>query len=444
MAKKKQPRLRVVGRSKAKAAPDRSGSDSVSSAHGSDSLRERLAPFLANNPESSYTRSQPKGPATIELPWGDPTLSLKVEPSNKRLIDALCSVRLLPRFTAIWHKDSNRLEVIYTALPVSTNVRERKYEFVFEGRAVACSFGDASDRLLAISQAARFEKPATPTQHRNLTTFRLWDHLNSEHPTEALPAPTSFWMENAPADENELANLACHLNFYVSYYDQVAPYILVHEDEPTEETKIVGLPHGPFPPRIDGRPIDPYLLLVWQSLLGVTDPFRRFLYAYQVLEFRAFYFIQDKMLEVFKRVLASPDLVGRIDVAARQVLDAVTETIRSDDDKLEAMIRSCVDPENIWTQIEPNLKSFTEDRTFDGGFVLERLFLKEPTRQDFVNGWGASKFPGALRKLRNALVHGREKRQAYAIAPTRRNHELVRPWLGPIVVTAQEALIFGC
>lgn len=412
--------------------------ESLVATHGSSApLKERLAPFFAANPHSEYQDGN--GYSTIDRPWGDPTLQLRIEPHNGALVDALNAVLLPRRLSAIWHSRAQELEIIYTPAPVAPEVRTRAFEFVFQGAKIRCSFGEASEALFKIAKAAWFVKPATTTGHRNLFQPKLYAVDPSFKPSQA----TSFWIEGLAAwDENGVVDLVSHLNFYMSYFDQRTPYIFIHDEAPPGLVHEVRYSYGAFPKTIDGVPLDSHLILVWQSLLSSADPFRRFLYAYQILEFRAFYYAQNNVMQLLKRVLASPDAGARIAEGARQIFDAMTESKGGDDAKLLAILKETVNASVVWRQVQPNAEYFAREISFDGGFVLEPCIPGGCSEKAFADAW-PNKFFEAMRKLRNALAHGREARQAFAIAPTSSNHERLRPWLGPMMVIAQEAMVFG-
>src|SRR4029079_9718489 len=98
---------------------------------------------------------------------------------------------------------------------------------------------------------------------------------------------TSFWVAPGDLEEDELVNVLRHISFYLNYFDRTAPRILFHEEATAPEVKEQQLrfPLGPFPDHILGRRIDPYLLGLWESSVSSPEPFRRFLYSYQILEY---------------------------------------------------------------------------------------------------------------------------------------------------------------
>jgi hypothetical protein len=63
---------------------------------------------------------------------GDESIGIAVFEDDPELHEALNSIHLPERFTAIWHNDTNRLEIIFTAdpIPASWNdIPDRRFTF---------------------------------------------------------------------------------------------------------------------------------------------------------------------------------------------------------------------------------------------------------------------------------------------------------------------------
>lgn len=405
-----------------------------------DPIRIQLDTFLSNNPEAEYGKDE-KG-AVIKRPWGDTTIELRIPEKPEELVAALNKVILPPRFTAIWHSDSQDLEVIWTAVPVDAEIRARSFEFHFRDSCYACNFGDSSQRLLCIADASRPIGPANYTSHRNLGSFYSFVRRSRKEggsPPQGLP--TSYWIRKIQWDENLVIELSHHLNFYMRYFDRRSPTVLVHEDIKDEgKENSLRYPFESFPAKIMSRNLDIYLLRLWESTITTTDPFLRFLYNYQILEYIAFYYIQDEILEKLKRILTAPETPCRPSVASTQILNAVVDSKMTDEQKIQAVIKELVDPEAVWKEIEPHLSYFSMETQFDGGLTIPPLVKSNWTFQDFKIMW-APHFSEALTKLRNALVHARERRMVGVIAPTKANSNRIRPWLGPITMAAMQAMV---
>jgi len=408
-----------------------------------DEIHARLAPFLENNRDANI--EQRGRFCVITSPWADPTFVVVVASTEHALVDALNAVQLPPRFSALWHRDSKDLEFIYTPAPVDPNLRSRSFAFGSQGRTFQCEFGSASDRLLLIADAIRPIAPSPATEYRNLLAFQVFMRCRKrvlDLDNELAVEPTSFWIRNVDIAEIDVVGLARSLNFYMHYFDHHTPRIILHE-EPQERAPTsdpIRYPHGPFPTSISGRQLDPYLLGLWETSAS-GEPLRRFLYSYQIIEYVAYYYMKEAALHTVKRILASPATPVQINEAARQIHEAVVANQSiGEPDKIKAVVKQLVDPTVIWKEIEPNLDYFCSEVKFDGGFTLSALLSKRCDLDDFQVVWNSGSFPDTLRHLRNALVHSREARMGGVIAPTRANYDLLRPWLGPLSVTAMQVV----
>lgn len=408
----------------------------------SNHTREDLASFFANNPDAIYDE---KDNGTIACPWDDTTLELRVPKSDTSLVAALNAVHLPPRFTALWHEDSKDLEVIWGPTPSADQIRSRSFDFVFNDETVHCEFGDASERLVLIADSARFVEPPSPTGYRNLQSFELFRLMRSEYASEGTADSyllTSFWIRGIEWDENSVVDLARNLNFYMHYFDKEAPLIEIHDNSSSghAQSTLKRYPHGPFPSRITGRTLDTYLLGLWRNSLH-GSPRLRFLYCYQILEYAAFYHVKYDILQAIRRVVLAPDTSVRLEEAVRQISDAMAGDRMTEDAKINYITQQLADPDLLWKEIEPNLAHFSSEARFDGGFTLPALVRPQCGIDEFRSVWHP-KFIDTVRKIRNALVHGREQRMSSVISPTSRNDDLLRPWLAPISATALQAVLY--
>ncbi len=127
--------------------------ESVTASTQPDPVLVALKPFLERNPECEY-RKRPRGHLIVR-PWGDPTLELRVPDDRADIIDALNTIRLTPRFSALWHIDTHDLEVIWTPFRVDPAIRARAFDFGLADHLYRCEFGDSSQRLALVGEVAR-------------------------------------------------------------------------------------------------------------------------------------------------------------------------------------------------------------------------------------------------------------------------------------------------
>jgi hypothetical protein len=407
-----------------------------------DAIRQQLATFFEANTDAQWAVED--GHRKIKRPWGDPTFEIQIPDENPtELIGALNSVYLPPRFTALWHVDLKDLEFIWTAFPTDMHLRNRAFKFHFGDREYSCDWADASDRLLTIARASNPIEPQSSTDYRNLMTFilRLSENVVVEVDGD-VGEPMSFWIRSFEWDENELTMLAQHINFYMRFYDRQSPMIVLHEALSGEKLAAPErYPEGDFPAIVVGRRLDPYLLAWWSGMCSSVSPLLRFLHAYQILEYAAFYYLKDDIEQAVMRIITSPGVLAKPHEVATQLLDTMVEDKMSDVDKLDAIVKEIVPPEALWKEIEPNIECFCHDVQFDGGTILPAFLKADNAREEFLSA-GFQKFPGWIRKLRNGIVHAREQRGSGGILPTRANSEKIQPWLAPLCVAAEQIILF--
>lgn len=404
-----------------------------------DQLRAALANFLSSNTYSAVESHPVDGNKfpVIAKPWGEPALVLRLDSETNELIDCLNNVILPERFSAIWHSDSRRLEFIYTSF-ADPETKDRKFDFNDGFNTYSCEFSHSSDRLITISDNFDMIGPSI-TEYRNLASI-----INpSSVPNDlSIERPTSFWINNIDWNEDLVLNLCRKLNFYLKYYDSESPLILVHS--PHSERKSSGVTnryaHGSFPTSIKACPLDDVMLAFWQASL-VGDSARRFLYSYQMIEYSAYYYLDDEVKRTVRRAISRPHALHQIDDVVSDVIEAVSSFKQNDIQKIENLIRTIVSSAPVWRSIEADIDFFSQKTEFEGGYVAPAIARRDWKSADFETGWVPT-LSSALRGIRNALSHGREQRMSQVIMPTTQNLSLLRHWVRPIAVVANEIMLY--
>jgi len=416
-----------------------------------DQLRTQLAAFLAANPSSAIeevANSAAKRLA-IKKPWGDDSLVIFVPDDVEAFAEALNNVHLPARYTAIWHRDTKDLEVIWTAHPLPPDYADlltRKFFFQYNAHEYRCEFLRSSERLLVIAANSR-PVSGTSTNYRNLQSFYAYmsqkapSDTPSKEPRPSVGEPLSFWIRSVEWDEDEVLGLVNHLNFYMTYYDTISPSIVIHS--PKSETQ-AAQPRtrymiGRFPERIAAAEVDDTLLHFWNaSRLG--DPAWRFLQCFRIIEYASFSFLEAGVRASVRRILSAPHALDDMQGVTERVLAAIARSKLDDYLKFEAILKERVEPAVLWREINRNLSAFTTETKFDGGFTVTRLISNGAKEEEFtVNGIGT--FTKIIRDIRNGLSHGKELKSSAAITPTARNFERLQPWASLISVAAGEVLL---
>jgi hypothetical protein len=145
-----------------------------------DDLQQKLADLFSNNPDSRYHRDDSGG--VVTRPWGDESFEFQVKDGDQKLIDALNAIYLPPELTALWHRDTEELKIIYAPLVNTSDECSRSFSFTFKNRPHNCEFSRASDRLLALVSAMRAKEEPSIMNFRNLRDFIIHQRRSARDP----------------------------------------------------------------------------------------------------------------------------------------------------------------------------------------------------------------------------------------------------------------------
>ena len=407
--------------------------------------QQSLSDFLAANTYSSLADiSLDKKRPIISEPWGEASFCLLIG-SSGTLVEVLNNVILPERFSAIYHRDSRKLEVLWTAygLPEAAHeINTRQFVFSYKGIEHTCTFGSSSERCLAIAESFFPLKPSE-TNFRNLQSFSAYTKVQEARRKEFSPlGPLSFWIDNLDWDEISVIEIVSNLNFYLKYYDNRSPIVMIHDNAQSATVVRERYLHGKFPPRIGGRHLDDNLLSFW-NFCG-SDPnintMVQFILYYRIIEYSAFHYIDASIRAELRKVIMAPHFAPDALASIENIVGAFNVTKLEDTSRFRAVLQHCVRPQLLWPDVEKNLDFFSQETKFDGGFVAKPLVSKAETAANFLTGRVAS-FAETIRKIRNTLSHGKDQETAGVILPTLRNFNLLRPWVYLIATAAGEVVL---
>ena len=394
-----------------------------------------LNDFLTNNPWSEVIQNE--GEILIKKPWGEAGLNISFSDLLVAEMGEHLNNLLLPqRFSALVHLDKKQVEFIWGLASNKHQAIGKGFKFLWKGSEFECKYETASDRLLAIARHYnRINRSFS--EHRNLSSLQLYQ-ISEDLPIELQSQfkksqPVSFFVSGlTDFSEENLVLFAKHLNFFMSYFSRTSPRIEIHDlfnEEDQNSTMLISDINN-IPETINGSEIDQFLLDL-NSAAHSGDFRLRFLYYYQVLEYAAYYWIEDSIKAEIHRMLRLPDLQARLDDFYPKLIDLIGPRRQSDEDKIRKMIDTIVETKSVWYEISSNKEIFSSDFIFDGGFVLKPLISKNTTEEDFLKT-GLGQTYNSIKDIRNALVHARESRTSLVIFPNKSNDLKLRPWL-PII-----------
>ena len=412
------------------------------------SFKKRLAKFLKHNPHAEIVK---RGQYFyVQRPWNDESVGFILRHAAE-LVEALNKLVLPPRFTAIYHLGSKTVEYIYTVLDSDDPCCKREFKFVLSGKPYLCKYREASKELLTLSKHFRRTGRQTLTEHRNLTLLKEYVEFKSKKRVTFEEAffdmkPISFFISGFKKfDEVEIIEVSKHLNFFMQYYDRDTAYIVIHapELESTEPFKQPQITEITFPETITTKRQDPFLLDLALTANATNTARLKFIYYYQIIEYAAFYYIDTKTRSELLKIINNPDIQAKADLYIPRILEAINVGVRQEEEtKTDSVVRAACSLELLWEEIERNISYFSTKQEFDGGFIIEPLIPENCTRDFFCGCWNP-KITHTLRYIRNALVHGREKKFISVITPTKHNDLLIRPWTSIAQCIAEQVIIFG-
>lgn len=281
------------------------------------------------------------------------------------------------------------------------------------------------------------------TRFRNLQSIKAFTDekaRNDEKIGPRLGEPVSFYISKIGQDSAEIINVVRNINFFLRYYDEQSPYIIIHDVEEKSKYPTIRYREGKFPSKIATREINPILLSFWLATYD-QEVTTRFLLCYRILEFVSGSYLQAQQRQDLLKILSSPAALDSLD----QTLDRVTEVVRQDKlsefDRFEKMFIDLIDKGKVWREACENSHFFLEQTCFDGGLKVEPLITDTKNAGGFDNN-RMKAFAASLRKIRNALAHGGEQQAGNLILPTSRNLDLLIPWTHLASVAAAEALLY--
>ena len=370
--------------------------------------------------------------------WEDKTFELIFSKNEK--ISILKDVFIPKELYGLYKKDC--YEFIFQPLPEENNYKNRKFSFSYKGNQYRAYYGEPSKCFQLIAKAfspKSIEVDESKINYRNIKPFSDYyqqDNLpESQRVLYSQLTPTNFFVEgpidNLAASDREL--LLRHINFYMLYFDRKSPWIVIAENEAPEEFNVPCLSQidSSFPSEISFTEIDKDLLNILSIARKASTTRLQYLYYFQVLEYAAYYYIEEDFRNKISNILHSPDLLVKTDIYSRRLIDEFQNKYykdNSDSLRLFNVINKYCEYRKIRYELLSNKDYFTKDICFDGDFVIKKLFKDEAQIQTGLPNT-MQDIKSNLEKIRNVLVHIRESHENKVILPTAKNEELIKPYL---------------
>ena len=404
-----------------------------------------LQAFYEFNPHVDFVETESE--IVVENPWGRDDCKLAFLKDAD--ITFLNSLRLDPLFDAVINVSSGTLEFAFTFLHDDDEDRKhlvtRKFNTKILSKELECSFAPPSKEFLQVAAAfSRDVRGGYKFSVPQMEAFRDWQIVDTltEKQKKYFEKRTglNFFVhfKNGKLD-GDLVQLVRNLNFIMNYYDRKSPEIVIHEQEADTEIKQVRYLAKDFPKNIILKKLDPVLLNLIKAANN-TEPRNAFIYFFQVLEYASFYYLDDKARKALKKIVRDPNFADLADEKIFSFYDTLTENLHSEEAKLKKIIEESCNPEDIWKDLMENKDFFTKRLEFEGGFELAPLIAADTTLETWKTMW-LLKTIDNLTKIRNCVVHAREKRESRVILPNLKNDVLINQYLPIISRIAEQVAI---
>lgn len=373
----------------------------------------------------------------ISKMWDDDTFSCRIE--NNIDITEFGNITFPEELSAIFHIETQSLEVIFSPLLNDNSIIQREFSFFYNGIEFSASFKEPTEifKIIAKGFIETDTDNSSETDFRNLRRFR--DYYNQDTLPEYLvefyenKLPINFYiLGDFSKISNDFVSLAKHLNFFMSYYHRETPNLVIFEKD--LEQKIYDVPcftiKEEFPKVINFSKIDPILLDLFLISRKTSNVRLKFIFYFQVLEYCAYYHLNDDLKKRLTNIIKRPDLLNNTNNYSKLIIEEFKDHFKQNDDsvKLEKLINDFCNWEDVKLEIEVNKEYFSTDLNFDGGLKIPAIINQNENFENEPKGIMKS-IKTNIEKIRNVLVHLRESRENKVILPTPKNNNLLIPYL---------------
>lgn len=407
-----------------------------------------LQDFIKNNPHSNVILEN-GSTLIIEKPWGQEDARIKLLTDETDFIKDLNQLVFNPMFDAIFHNDL-KMEIAFGYVNPKNEtlglLLDRKFSLHFESREYVCEFTSPSDRFMSIARHFERMPPENEEQSmRQLAMFR-----DAQKPEQDLlprqikyfegKIPRNFFITSTNGFKGiNLEKLARHINFLISYYDRSSPIIAIrHKSDALNVHPQLRMIEDKFPCScLIAVPIDDIVLRLL-DVARYSEPRFAFIYYYQVFEYLGYYYMDSKSRSALRNAFRDPSLICGGEEKLDELFSIFSELNQNDEAKMRKVIEEHCDSSVIWKEINNDREFFATGQTFEGGFSAPSLIGKDISEETWETMWMPKTFD-QLTKIRNVLVHAREKRESKVILPTRRNNEILQRYI-PLIQRIAEQL----
>jgi hypothetical protein len=396
-------------------------------------MNEHLEKLKQNNPSIGIVEETEH--INITGMWDDNSFMCRLE--NKADFSLFTNAKFPKELSAIFHNNKS-LEFIYCPLKKDNTIIKRNFTFYYKGKEFRASFKEPTKLFQIIANG--FRRLTEPEAgYRNLDVF--WDFYRMKK--DNLPkqiqkyfenrTPINFFIDGDFSEfDNDFISFAKYLNFYMEYFDRRTPHIIIHEKEQISEYELPCnyAKSKEFPQTITFSNVNPVLIDLFYIANNTDNIRQKFIFYFQVLEYCAYYYLNDDLKKKLKNIIKTPDLLSDPNKYTSLLIEEFKDYFKLNDDskKLEKLLKDFCSWDDIKNEIVCNKEYFSQELEFDGGFRIKALVSEKDTF-DSVPKDIIQNIKENVEKIRNVLVHIRESRENKVILPTNKNNALLIPYL---------------
>ncbi len=416
------------------------------------SVLRALDPFRARNSHAEVSVAD--GKLTIDKPFAYPDAQFAFEVDDELAVSDLNSLGFKQQFDALFHHDTNLIEFIFSFLnPESPSAKEyldRKFRLVMNGQNFYCSIAEPTERLFRMAKGFR----RVPSVESSRAGFQIIAFKDSQR-VENLPergqkffegrVPRSFFVQcECPIEEVNIESLARHINFLMHYYDRNTPQIIIRSkgmESEADEVSPVRFINESFPQTLVSKRYDDVSLKLLE-VASEAEPRLAFLYYYQIFEYAGFHFIDAKAKAGIMQVLRDPAIHDNLSQKIGDLFSALSDAAHNEDSRMLKVVEEVCDPSTLWKEVEKRRDFYAQPTVFQGGFEVPPLISNDLSEDGWIKMWTPKLF-NQLTKVRNCLVHARERRENRVILPDPANDQKIACYLPLIRRMAEQITLAG-
>lgn len=367
--------------------------------------------------------------------WLEERINFCISTKDQETIDLLNKIKIIPKYDAIFYVDENRIEFLLGFIPEEKLEQEnhfshREFNLDFNELSIKCKFDKPSDSFWSLAKIFTREPGPMPDAMTQMSPFS--DFLRMEDLPERIQrffenrVPINFHITDIKINnETNFEQLFSHINILFHYYDRKSVIIQIRKDQTSEKEddkpKNLELVEGHFPSHLAITNIDDIILQLLDTARESSTRMK-FLYYYQVIEYSSHTYIDESVKTKLRKQLRDPSIVTCSDDKIAELFNTIIDLNHHDDVKIKKVVEDYTDPELLWRELELNKEFFSSITSFEGGFVLNPLIADSTDLNSWKTMWHP-KLIDSITKIRNCIVHARERRENKVILPSSSNNK---------------------